>query len=114
MSSMIRFLENAGRDAALRHAAAEGLRRAMLNEQLAPELQAAVLSHDRARIDDLVGGVHKIHCLNFPVRVPKKAPSKAPAKKPVKAPPKKPAKAPAKAPARKPGKGPAKKASRTH
>jgi len=63
-------------------------------------LQAAVLHHDRARIDDLIGGVHKIHCLNFPVRVPKKAPAKAPAKKPVKAPPKK--KAPAKAPAKKP------------
>lgn len=110
MSSMIRFLENAGRDAALRHATAERVQLAMRNEQLAPELQAAVLNHDRARIDDLVGGVHKIHCLNFPVRVPKKAPAKTPPKKPVKAPPKKPGKAPAK----KPAKSPAKKAVSIH
>jgi RimJ/RimL family protein N-acetyltransferase len=95
MSNVIRFLESAGRDAAVRYATREQLLHAMQHES----------------IDSLIGGRDTMYCALFPVKTPK--PKKAPAKKkPAKAPPKKkPAKKkPAKKPAKK--KAPAKRGKR--
>jgi len=73
-SNMIGFLENVGRDAALRHASREQLLQAMQDQSLSP-----------AAMDSLLGTDNTLYCSNFPVKPPKKAPGK----KPGKAPPKK-------------------------
>lgn len=90
MSNIIGFLENIGRDAALRHATREQLLQAMQDEQLAPAQRAAVLGGSRTAIDALLGTDNTLYCSNFPVKPPKKAPGKQPSKAPPKkAPPKK-------------------------
>ncbi|MEO8803777.1 MAG: hypothetical protein ABI304_06470 [Rudaea sp.] len=102
MSNIIGFLENAGRDAVLRHASREQLLRMMREEEIESTLQNALLQPQRMAIDGLLGVRETMYCNNQAVKAPKK---KAPAKKtPGKAPPKK---APAKKPAKK---APAKKA----
>ena len=101
MSNVIGFLENVGRNAALRHAERTHLLQVMQSEDIAPTVQDALLNTSRIDIDALLGVRDTLYCSNFPV----KTPTKAPAKKPVKAPPKKaPAKKPAKAPAKRGGK----------
>jgi RimJ/RimL family protein N-acetyltransferase len=101
MSNVIGFLENVGRNAALRHAERTHLLQAMQNEDISSTVQDALLNTSRTDIDALLGVRDTLYCSNFPVKTPKKAP----AKKPVKAPPKKaPAKKPAKAPAKRGGK----------
>ena len=104
MSNIIGFLENAGRDAAMRHASREQLLRMMQSEQIEPALSAALLQPERMAIDGLLGVRDTMYCQNTSIKPPKKAPP--PKKTPVKAPPKKtPAKAPPKkAPAKKPAK----------
>jgi RimJ/RimL family protein N-acetyltransferase len=92
MSNIIGFLEQAGRNATLRHATRAQLLTAMHHEGVAS-----------TSFDSIVGVREKMYCALFPVKTPtpKKAPPK---KKPAKAPPKKkPAKKPAtkKAPAKK-------------
>jgi RimJ/RimL family protein N-acetyltransferase len=94
MSNVIGFLESVGRDAALRHASREQLLHAMQGENIAPQLQSALLDSGRMEIDSLLGVREKIYCSNFPVKTPKKAPAKTPAKAP-------PKKAPAKKPTKK-------------
>ena len=95
MSNIIGFLENAGRDAALRHASREQLLRRMREEEIPQALQTALLQPQRSALDALLGVRETMYCQNVFVKPPKK---KAPAKKkPAKAPPKKtPAKTPAK------------------
>ncbi|MEO8803779.1 MAG: GNAT family N-acetyltransferase [Rudaea sp.] len=95
MSNVIGFLENAGRDAALRHASREQLLLAISRETIEPALRSALLDQDRSRIDAMLGARDTMHCMVLPVKTPKKAPPK---KVPGKAPPKK---APAKKPAKK-------------
>jgi hypothetical protein len=98
MSNIIGFLEQAGCNAAMRHASREVLLRAMREEELAPAQQHALLNPQRAVLDDLTGARNTMHLRNSAIAPPKK--KKAPAKK-------KPAK---KAPAKKPAKkAPAKK-----
>jgi len=88
-TNMIGFLENVGRDAALRHASREQLLQAMQDEQLPPAQRTAVMSSSRAEIDALLGTKDTLYCSNFPSKPPKKAPGKKPGKAPPK---KKPAK----------------------
>ncbi|HEY2346257.1 MAG TPA: GNAT family N-acetyltransferase [Xanthomonadaceae bacterium] len=88
MSNVIGFLENAGRDAALRHASREQLLQAMQREEIEPAIRAAMLQPERMAIDGLQGGRDTMYCVNRSTPPPK--PMKAPAKKaPAKAPPKK-------------------------
>jgi hypothetical protein len=95
---MIRFLENVGSDAALRHIDVSLLQATM--RDLPAAARSALLARDRLEIDALIQTPHKIYCaLLTPKPAPKKAPSR---KKP----------APKKAPARKkpaPAKKPSKK-----
>ena len=95
MSNVIGFLENAGRNAALRHATREQLLQAMQREQIEPALCSALLQPERMAIDGLLGVREKMYAVNKAIVPPKKAPAK---KTPAKAPPKK---APAKAPPKK-------------
>ena len=85
MSNIIGFLENVGRDAALRHASREQLLQAMQDGQLPAAQRTAVFSNSRAAIDEVLGTNETLYCSNFPA----KPPQKAPGKKPGKAPPKK-------------------------
>ena len=98
MSNVIGFLENVGRDAALRHASREQLLQAMQREEIAPQWRSALLQPDRSPLDGLLGGRETMYCQNHSVTPPKIAPPK---KTPAKAPPKKaPAKPAKKAPAK--------------
>lgn len=102
MSSITSFLENVGRDAALRHASAVQLRASMQREHMESAWQDAIVDRDAARIASIGGVTGKIYCATFPVKVPQKAPAKKPGKpgkKPGKPTP--PAKKPSKAPAKK-------------
>ncbi|HST29130.1 MAG TPA: hypothetical protein VLK26_12295 [Rudaea sp.] len=92
MSNIIGFLEQAGTNAAMRHASREALLRKMCEEEIAPEQRNALLQSQRAVLDDLTGARETMYCQNQASKAPKK--KKAPAKK-------KPAK---KAPAKKPAK----------
>ena len=106
MSNVIGFLENVGRNAALRHASREQLLQAMQREEIAPELRSALLQPERMAIDGLLGVRETMYCQNQVIKPPKKVPP--PKKKPVKAPPKK---TPVTTPQKKtPAKKPAKKA----
>lgn len=90
MSNIIGFLENVGRDAALRHASREQLLQAIRDEHLPAAQGAALTGADRGALDALLGTEHTLYCSNFPVKPPKKAPGKQPSKAPPKkAPPKK-------------------------
>ena len=92
MSNIIGFLEQAGCNAAMRHATREQLLRTMRDEEIGLAQQRALL---QSTIGDLIGARETMYCANQRIAPPKK---KAPAKKkPAKAPPKKlPAKKPAK------------------
>jgi RimJ/RimL family protein N-acetyltransferase len=92
MSNIIGFLEQAGANAAMRHASRGALLRAMREEEVAPEQRNALLHAQRSMLDDLTGARETMYCQNQAIKAPKK--KKAPAKK-------KPAK---KAPAKKPAK----------
>jgi RimJ/RimL family protein N-acetyltransferase len=92
MSNIIGFLEQAGRNAAMRHASREALLRAMSEEEIAPKERTALLQTQRSMLDDLTSARETMYCSNQAVKAPQK--KKAPAKK-------KPAK---KAPAKKPAK----------
>ncbi len=84
MSNIIGFLENAGRNAAMRYVA---------REQLLQMMEHAEIATERSVLDSLFGVRETMYCDNQKITPPKK--KKAPAKK---APAKKPAK---KAPAKK-------------
>jgi RimJ/RimL family protein N-acetyltransferase len=98
MSKIIGFLEQAGRDAAMRHANREALLKTMREQEMTPIEQSALLHAQMSVLDDLTGARETMYCHNQSIKAPqkKKAPTK---KKPAKkAPAKKPAK---KAPAKK-------------
>ena len=98
MSSIIGFLEQAGRNPALHHASREQLLHAMRQEQIDPSAENALLRPGRSALDGLLGVRETMYCQNSAIAPPKKK-KKAPAKKKPakKAPTKKPAKkAPAK------------------
>lgn len=75
MSNIIGFLEQAGRNAAMRHATREQLLRAMRDEEIDPAQQRALL---HSTIGDLIGARATMYCANQKIEPPKK---KAPAKK---------------------------------
>ena len=85
MSNIIGFLEQAGMNAAMRHAGREALLRAMREEEIVPVQQRAMLHAQRSVLDDLTGAREKMYCKNTAIKQPKKKPAKkAPAKKPAK------------------------------
>lgn len=96
MSNIIGFLEQAGRDAAMRHASRAQLLRRMSEENIEQSLQEALLRPQGSALATLLGVRDTMYCQNQSIAPPKK---KAPAKAPAKAPLKK--KAPAKKPAKK-------------
>jgi hypothetical protein len=81
MSNVIGFLEQAGRDASMRHASREQLLRAMRKENIEPALQDAVLQPQSTPLAALLGAREVMFSPNQ--RTPKPA-KKAPAKKPAK------------------------------
>lgn len=111
MSNIIGFLEQAGRDAAMRHATREHVLRRMSEENIEPALQDALLQQEQSVLAALLGTRETMYCLNqfiepqdAPPPVPVEAPPPAQEAPPAKAPPKK------KAPARKKKAPPKKKA----
>ena len=85
MSNIIGFLEQAGSNAAMRHASREALLRAMHREEIAPEQRNALLQSQSAVLGDLIGARETMYCKNTAIKPPKKKPAKkAPAKKPAK------------------------------
>ncbi len=74
MSNVIGFLEQAGSNAAMRHAKREALLRTMHDE----EIENVLRQPQRAALDDLTGARETMYCNVRAVPPPKK---KAPAKK---------------------------------
>jgi len=66
MSKVIEFLETLGQDARLRHATGSELQSALTCEEIAPELQAAILRSDRNHLDALLGARTNVVCGVFP------------------------------------------------
>jgi len=63
MSNVIDFLESLGQDAKLRHASRDEMERALLNAQIDPELRAAILDADQARLEALLGARANVCCM---------------------------------------------------
>lgn len=66
MSNVIGFLEKMGQDAVLRHATQDDMALALTRAQIDPELQAAILGKDQARIEALLGATTSVCCALFP------------------------------------------------
>jgi hypothetical protein len=81
MSNVISFLEQAGRDAAMRHASREQLLRAMRKQDIEPAMRDAMLQPQVTPLAALLGAREVMFSPNQ--RTPKPA-KKAPAKKPAK------------------------------
>jgi hypothetical protein len=82
MSNVIRFLEQAGCDAAMRHASREQLLHAMRKENIGPALQDAMLRPQSTALPALLGAREVMFSPNQKTPKPaKKAPAKKPAKK---------------------------------
>ena len=97
MSNIIGFLEQAGRNAAMRHAGREALLKAMREEEIAPQERTALLQTQRSMLDDLISARETMYCSNQAIKAPQKKKTPAKKKPAKKAPAKKPAKkAPAK------------------
>jgi hypothetical protein len=62
MSNVIGFLERIGQDAALRHAPDSDVELALVRAQIDPELRAAILCKDQARIEVLLGAQTNVCC----------------------------------------------------
>lgn len=86
MSNVIGFLEQAGRDAAMRHASREQLLHAMRAGNIEPAMQKAVLRPNAAALAALLGAREVMFSPNTKAPKPaaKKPAKKAPAKKPAK------------------------------
>ena len=84
MSNVIGFLEQAGRDAAMRHASREQLLRVMREENIEPAVQDAMLHG--SPLAALLGAREVMFAPNTKTPKPaaKKSTKKAPAKKPAK------------------------------
>jgi hypothetical protein len=82
MSNVIGFLEQAGRDAAMRHASRKQLLQAMRAENIEPVLQNALLQPQSTPLAALLGARQVMFSPNQKTPKPaKKAPAKKPAKK---------------------------------
>ena len=66
MSKVISFLETMGQDAHLRHATDSELELPLNRAQIAPDLQAAILSGDQTRVQALLGAKTNVVCAIFP------------------------------------------------
>jgi hypothetical protein len=66
MSNVITFLERMGRDAQLRHASQGEVELALARTRISPELQAAILAHDKQALEELLGGNNIVCCLIQP------------------------------------------------
>ena len=86
MSNVIGFLEQVGRDAAMRHASREQLLHAMGKENIEPAMQQAVLRPHAAALAALLGAREVMFAPNqkTPMPATKKPAKKTPAKKPAK------------------------------
>jgi len=68
MSNVIDFLEMIGQDASLRHASRGDMAAAMDSMQIAPELQAAILSKDPQQLEAALGASN-VCCMLLPATV---------------------------------------------
>lgn len=68
MSNVIDFLEMIGQDSKLRHASRDVMETAMANSQIAPELQAAILSKDQQQLEAVLGASN-VCCMLIPATV---------------------------------------------
>ena len=68
MSNVIDFLEMIGQNAQLRHASRDAMEVAMANSQIAPELQAAILSKDQQQLEAVLGASN-VCCMLIPATV---------------------------------------------
>lgn len=66
MSNVIGFLEKMGQDAELRHATNDEMKLALTSTQIDPDLKAAILQSDQAKLDVLLGARINIVCSVFP------------------------------------------------
>jgi hypothetical protein len=66
MSNVIRFLERLGQDAAVRHADKDELSLILQNQQIEPEVAAAMLAEDIQKIEVLLDCKPNICCGVFP------------------------------------------------
>ncbi|MFC5579929.1 hypothetical protein [Rhodanobacter terrae] len=57
MTDVIDFLEQMGQDAQLRHGSQDEVELALTSTEIAPELQAAILTKDQARLETLLGQI---------------------------------------------------------
>ena len=55
MTDVIDFLERMGEDAQLRYASPEEVEQALVNAEISPELQAAILARDQIQLETLLG-----------------------------------------------------------
>lgn len=55
MTDVIDFLEQMGQDAQLRHGSQDEVELALTSAEIAPELQAAILANNQARLEALLG-----------------------------------------------------------
>jgi hypothetical protein len=68
MSNVIDFLEMIGQDSNLRNASRSDMTTAMANMQIAPELQAAILSKDQRQLEAVLGASN-VCCMMIPATV---------------------------------------------
>lgn len=55
MADVIEFLERMGRDAGLRQASPDQLEKTLIDAEIPPQMQAAIPTHDSARLNTLLG-----------------------------------------------------------
>jgi hypothetical protein len=85
MHSIIGFLDQVGRNAAMRHASRDALLQAMREEEISPEFRNAIAQSQPAMLGDLIGARETMYCKNRAVKPAKKSPAKkTPTKKPAK------------------------------
>ena len=58
MTDVIDFLERMGEDAQLRYASPEEVEQALVNAEISPELQTAILARDQVQLESLLGQTH--------------------------------------------------------
>ena len=68
MSNVIDFLEMIGQDSNMRHASRSDMAAAMANMQIAPEVQAALLSKDPQQLEAALGASN-VCCMMLPATV---------------------------------------------
>ena len=67
MSNVIDFLERVGQDAQLRHASLDELELVLANAKIDPDLRAAILAKDQARLEVLLGSIN-VCCMIDPAK----------------------------------------------